>query len=127
MSTMELAERLLAATDLAQLRQLGALQPHAALAELLDEADIARPGSVPPDLVTLNAQVEIEDLASGRRQQLVLCQPGQAAPAAGCISVLSPVGLALIGLRAGAVARWQSPGGDECAARVLSVRQPQAE
>ena len=125
MPAMELAERLLAATDVALLRKLGAAQPHAALDELLDEADIARPGSVPADLVILRAQVEIEDAASGRRQQLVLCEPAHAAPAAGCISVLSPVGLALLGLRVGAVARWRSPGGDECAATVLAVRQPQ--
>ena len=43
------------------------------------------------------------------------------------VSVLSPVGLALIGTRVGATARWRTPGGEEVAARVMNiVYQPEA-
>ncbi|MBW7926327.1 MAG: GreA/GreB family elongation factor [Burkholderiaceae bacterium] len=70
---------------------------------------------------------EVEDLASGARHTLVVCYPADAEPAKGYISVLSPVGLALLGLPVGAVARWQAPSGDEKAAKVAAILfQPEA-
>jgi regulator of nucleoside diphosphate kinase len=43
------------------------------------------------------------------------------------VSVLSPVGTALLGLRVGGVARWQTPGGDAVALRVDALAyQPEA-
>jgi regulator of nucleoside diphosphate kinase len=70
------------------------------------------------------AQVEVEDVPTARRQLFVLCYPGETEPRDGHISVLSPLGLALIGLNTGALARWRLPSGDECVARVLSVAPP---
>jgi len=59
------------------------------------------------------SQVELINAQTLRRQKLTICFPGDAEPAAGFISVLSPVGLSLIGLREGAVARWLTPSGEE--------------
>ncbi|MEZ5635535.1 MAG: GreA/GreB family elongation factor [Burkholderiaceae bacterium] len=73
------------------------------------------------------ATIRCWDLSTGRRQQLTLCYPHDAEPAAGLVSVLSPVGCALIGLRAGDIARWQTPSGEGVVAQVLSVLfQPEA-
>ena len=53
--------------------------------------------------------------------------PADAEPLAGFVSVLSPIGSALLGLRVGSVARWASPTGDEMAAEILAILfQPEA-
>jgi len=101
--------------------------PPPALADLLDAADVLPSREVPADIVTMYAQVEIEDLPTRQRQKLVVCYPADAAPNAGFISVLSPVGMGLLGLKAGATARWHTPGGEENTARVVAVLfQPEA-
>lgn len=93
---------------------------------LLDFADLVPSRDVPADVVTMYSQVQVADLATGEERKLTLCYPPHASAAAGFISVLSPVGMALLGQRVGAVAEWHSPGGDG-AARVLAVLfQPEA-
>lgn len=121
MPELELAERKLASVDAALLRRLGLTHRSTALDELLDEVMVVPTADLPADVVRMHAQVEIEDLAVRRRQPLVLCLPADAAPSAGCISVLSPIGLALIGLPVGAIARWRTPSGEDCAAEIVSV------
>lgn len=119
--------RQLTALDFARLRKVASLGAHPDLDELLDEAEVIDSREVAPDVVTMYAQVEIEDLGNRSRQTLVVCYPADAQPAKGFISVLSPVGLALLGLQVGSVARWQAPGGGENAARVTAILfQPEA-
>jgi regulator of nucleoside diphosphate kinase len=73
------------------------------------------------------SQVELVDLHTRRRQTLTVCFPGDSEPSAGFISVLSPVGSGLLGLKVGAVARWQMPGGEEGAAEIVAIAyQPEA-
>ncbi len=121
------ALRQLTALDFARLKKVAGPGAPPQLDQLLDEADVIDSRDVAPDVVTMYAQVEVEDLASRGRQKLVVCYPDDAEPANGYISVLSPVGLALLGLQAGAVARWQAPGGREQAARVAAILfQPEA-
>jgi len=120
-------ERQLTGLDVARLRRMAAAGAASQLAELLDEARVVDPRDVAADVVTMNARVEVEDLHTRRRQSLVVCYPRDAQPGAGLVSVLSPVGLALLGLQAGAVARWQTPDGEEHAAAVMAVPfQPEA-
>jgi len=119
--------RQLTALDFARLRKVASFGAQPALAELLDEAEVIDSRQVAPDVVTMPAQVEVEDLGTRGRQTLVVCYPAAAQPARGSISVLSPVGLALLGLPVGAVARWQAPGGREQAAKVAAILfQPEA-
>jgi len=120
-------ERMLTELDFARLRKLppGAIPDE--LADLLNEAELLDPRSIPADAVTMNAQVEIEDVQTHHRQTLTICYPHDAQPATGRISVLSPVGVALLGLRVGATARWTTPTGEEKTARVTAVLfQPEA-
>jgi len=120
-------QRQLTGLDFARLRKMTAAGAPPALDELLDEADVVDSRAVAPDVVTMYAQVEVEDPGTRRRQTLVVCYPRDARPGAGFVSVLSPVGLALLGLRVGSVARWQAPGGEERAAAVTAVLyQPEA-
>lgn len=95
--------------------------------EVLDSAELVSSRAVSPDIVTMNSQVELADLATGKRQRLTVCYPCDAEPSAGLVSVLSPVGASLIGRRVGSIARWQTPKGDEGAAKVVALLfQPEA-
>jgi regulator of nucleoside diphosphate kinase len=120
-------ERLLTELDFARLNKLRGDQLPPELADTLDALDIVSSREVPADVVTMYSQVVIEDLASGKRQKLTLCYPADAEPHLGFISVLSPVGAALIGQRVGAVARWHTPNGDACTAHIVELLfQPEA-
>lgn len=120
-------ERTLTELDHVRLSKLIDGQSLPALADLLDTTDVVGSREIAPDVITMNSQFSIIDAASGRRQQLTLCYPRDAAPSAGFVSVLSPVGTGLLGLRAGATAKWQMPGGDEGGARVAEILfQPEA-
>ena len=69
----------------------------------------------------------MSDLRTGRQVKLTLCYPSDAEPAAGFVSVFSPIGSSLLGLRVGAVARWRTPIGTDEAAGVLAILfQPEA-
>jgi regulator of nucleoside diphosphate kinase len=119
-------ERTLTELDFVRLQKLTGNHPPPALADLLDMADVLASREVPADIVTMYAQVEIEDLPTRQRQKLVVCYPDDAQPNAGFISVLSPVGIGLLGLKAGATARWHMPGGEESARVIAVLFQPEA-
>jgi regulator of nucleoside diphosphate kinase len=128
MSTTTLrGERTLTELDHVRLGKLLDEKSHPGLEALLDAAEVVRSREVAPNIVTMYSQVTIEDARSGRRSKLTLCYPGDADPGAGFVSVLSPVGMSLIGLRLGTVAEWTLPGGEEGHARVAEILyQPEA-
>lgn len=95
------------------------------LADLLDNAHLLAPDAVPATLVTLNAKVRLDDDSGGR--DLTLCYPRDADPAAGRVSVLSPLGQAVLGLSVGDELHWNTPQGTERSARVVGILyQPEA-
>jgi regulator of nucleoside diphosphate kinase len=79
------------------------------LAEL-DRADVVEPQDVPPDVVTMNSKVRFT-LTSGEDFCLTLVYPKDIDGSADRISVLAPVGSALLGLSAGDDIEWPRPGG----------------
>ena len=98
-----------------------------ALDELLSYSDLVEPARVPPDVVTMYSRVLLEDPAGGAPTRFTVCYPDDAEPAQGFVSVLSPVGTGLLGLRVGDVARWRGPSGLEQSARVGAMLfQPEA-
>jgi len=120
-------ERTLTDLDHVRLSKLQGRQSLPALDELLELTDVVSPREVAGDVVTMRSRLVIADLKSGQSQTITLCYPADADPALGQISVLSPVGLALIGTRVGATARWRTPSGEEGAAEVMQlVYQPEA-
>jgi len=116
-------ERVLTELDHVRLLKFDAVP----LQACLDEADIVPSITVPPDVITMYSQFEIEEHEGGVLRKLTLCYPDDAEPAQGFISVLSPLGASLLGLRVGAQARWATPQG---AVRTATVRgllfQPEA-
>ncbi|MEP7313624.1 MAG: nucleoside diphosphate kinase regulator, partial [Pseudomonadota bacterium] len=77
----------------------------------LERAVLLADEGVPPEVVTMGSAVHVLDLASGERREYTLVYPAQAHPASGRISVLAPLGTALLGYREGDELAWQMPGG----------------
>lgn len=77
--------------------------------------------SVAADVVTMGATVRVEELVTDTRRVVTLVYPGDADADAGRISVLSPLGSALIGLRAGQIIEWAVPGRPRSRYRVAAV------
>jgi regulator of nucleoside diphosphate kinase len=97
-----------------------------ALADELESAEVVEPERVPPDVVTMRSRVRVLDMVSGRATTYTICYPSEANRETGRLSVLAPIGTALLGYREGDVVRWPVPGG----VRVLKIdkleHQPEA-
>jgi regulator of nucleoside diphosphate kinase len=127
-------ERTLTGLDHARLIRLlpraGSVASEAGIAALqaaIDNAELVASNTVSPDIVTMYSRVQLEEPATGRRHVFTLCYPPDAEPAEGFVSVMSPVGASLLGLRVGAMARWQTPGGQQVQAEVRALLfQPEA-
>ena len=77
----------------------------------LARATIIDPAALPQDIVTMDSRVQFEDLYSGEIEEYTLTFPEQADASEGRLSILAPVGTALLGYRAGAIVDWPTPGG----------------
>lgn len=97
-----------------------------ALQNELDQANIVLPHKIPPDVVTMNSQVRVRDLDTGKEGVYSIVFPGLADPANHSISVLSPVGTALIGARQGNVVEWEVPSGRRRLCVVELIYQPES-
>ncbi len=87
--------------------------PHTAefLAREVARASVVPHGFVPSGLVTMGSKVEFRDDSTGQSRTAILVYPNEADLDAGRLSVLSPVGAALIGLSVGQSIEWQTPSG----------------
>jgi regulator of nucleoside diphosphate kinase len=95
--------------------------------ELLDDADLLPSQAIPPDVVTMRSRALVQDLATSEQYSLTVGYPSDTRPGEGVVSVLSPVGASLLGLRLGTVASWRAPDGKVHAARVMAIHfQPEA-
>lgn len=84
------------------------------LKELEDEllrAEVVEPRDIPADVITMNSQVCLKDLDSGEELLYTLVFPGDARLEENRISILAPVGTALLGYRVGDTIKWKVPGG----------------
>ena len=116
--------RLEAMLDAPALRQLPAA---VALGEELARANVVEPTDMPADVVSMNSVVTCLDEDSGESHLLTLVYPHEADADAGKVSVLAPVGSALLGLAVGQHIDWAMPGGRKLSLKVTSIRyQPEA-
>lgn len=117
-------ELIITTTDLERLRPLLDLHDSAA-AEALDaelhRAQIVAPDRVPADVVTMNREVVYEDCETAATRTVRVVYPQDADPERGCISVLAPIGSALLGLSVGQSITWRVPHGTK-RLRVVEVR-----
>lgn len=87
----------------------------------LDRANIVEPEEMPHDVVTMNSTVIFRMESSGTEFALTLVYPNDIDDGSGKISVLAPVGSALLGLREGDAISWPKPGGGLLKVRILKV------
>lgn len=96
----------------------------ARLGDEVDRAHVLPEGRRPVDLVCMGSEATFRDDA-GRVQTVTLVYPGEADIAQGKISVLTPIGAALVGLRVGQAITWQTRTGEIKCLTVLGTREPQ--
>lgn len=83
----------------------------AALETEIQNAQTVSPNDVPPNLVTMNSRVRLLDLDTGEKVSYTVVFPDEADVSASKISVLAPVGTALLGYREGYEFSWNVPDG----------------
>jgi regulator of nucleoside diphosphate kinase len=97
------------------------------LAYEIGRARVLAKGKHPQDIVSMNSEVEFRDDTTGRIQRVWLVYPEEADISLRKVSVLTPVGTALIGLRSGHSITWETPKGEVRQLTVLSVGEPQRQ
>ena len=127
--TDELPDITLGAADFSRLDQLASVAeyklPEVAsfLGRELERARVVPARDVAADVVTMGSRVVFEDDA-GEVHDVTLVYPEEADMENQRLSVLTPVGAALIGLQVGRSIRWRTRAEEERTLRVLEVRQP---
>ena len=116
---------------ISRLLELKAKELDARSLELLEDeltaAKVVSSREVPPSVVTMNSVVLFEDVETGQRHEVTLVYPEEGAGMPGRVSILAPIGAALLGLSVGASIEWPVPGGRARHVRVIEVRyQPEA-
>lgn len=108
-------------------RQADTSDKLASLSAVLDMADLVPSRDIAPDVVTMYSRVLVGGADASQVRELTLCYPSDANVDTGHVSVLSPIGAALLGLSAGSTARWTTPHGQTDSLQVLAVQfQPEA-
>jgi len=92
----------------------------------LDRAHVVDPSAIPRDVVTMNSQVRIEDVDTGMENVYTLVFPSEASIQERKISILAPIGTALLGSRAGGTVDWPVPAGMRSVRIQEVLYQPEA-
>jgi regulator of nucleoside diphosphate kinase len=96
------------------------------LEEELDRAVVVDAEQLPPDVVTLDSRVQLIDLDSGEELLFAVVLPARANADEGRVSVLAPLGMAVLGYRSGDVIEWDVPGGRRRLRVTHVLYQPEA-
>ena len=92
----------------------------------LSHANMVAPADIPPDVITMNSRAQLRDLSDNELMTYTLVFPAKANADDGLISVLAPIGTAMLGQQVGNEFDWIVPGGT-IRLRVESVLyQPEA-
>lgn len=105
--------------------RLAALAADAALGEELDRATVVPEERMPADIVRMHSRVAYVDETTGARREVELVFPEESDMARGKVSVLAPVGAALLGLRLNQSIEWSFPDGRPRRLRVDGILAPE--
>lgn len=98
-----------------------------ALSRELSRAVIRSSEEIGPDVITLHSRACVRDLDTGEEMTWTLSLPHEASVELGNISVLAPVGMAMLGCHKGDVFEWEIPSG-KCRYEVVDILfQPEAD
>jgi regulator of nucleoside diphosphate kinase len=81
------------------------------LSDALEHAKVVSSEELPPDVVSMHSTVRVADVGTGEEATYTLVYPASADAAARKLSILAPIGLALLGRREGEEVRPEAPGG----------------
>jgi regulator of nucleoside diphosphate kinase len=112
--------------DLALRMRRGAPELSNLALDEIDRAELHSDGELPGDVVAIGSEVEFVAEANGMARRVTLVLPDDADIEAGKVSVMTSVGLGLIGLRAGQAIEWPRPDGAPRTLRIKSVRRSSA-
>ncbi len=92
----------------------------------LDRAHIVDPTEVPRDVVTMNSRVRLKNLETGEDAVYTLVFPAEAKIQENKLSILAPIGTAILGYRVGDTVEWQVPAGSRKVRIEEILYQPEA-
>jgi len=93
----------------------------------LDRAEMCSPEDMPADVVSMNSRVKFRDLSSQEEFVRTLVYPANLTDSDNQLSVMAPVGAALLGLRVGDTINWELPNGNKTHLEVLELQyQPES-
>jgi regulator of nucleoside diphosphate kinase len=93
------------------------------LEEEIEKASIVPAVNLPADVVTMHSRVRIVDMRTGEQLVYQIVYPHEANYAEKRISILAPIGMALLGYAAGTEIEWKVPSGSR-RLRIEAVEQP---
>lgn len=93
----------------------------------IERATIVASAEVPPSVVTIGSEVTFRDEATRATQRVTVVMPLEADIARRRVSILTPIGAALIGLDEGACIDWETLSGEVRRLTVLKVERPATE
>ncbi|MBF8222756.1 MULTISPECIES: nucleoside diphosphate kinase regulator [Halomonadaceae] len=119
------AERLQRLIDAASDKDLPVAE---SLEEELTRGEVIDPEDIPEDVVSMNSQVQFTDLNRNKQMIRTLVYPHALAATEDGLSVMAPIGAALLGLRIGDIIDWPLPDGSEIKLRIDAIFwQPERE
>ena len=77
----------------------------------INEGILVDPENVPEDVITMNSKVNVTDIDSGEKMTYMLVFPSAANISKNKLSILAPLGMALLGYRKGDIIEWAVPSG----------------
>ncbi|MHB1048776.1 MAG: nucleoside diphosphate kinase regulator [Bacteroidota bacterium] len=92
----------------------------------LNRANIVPPREIPADIVTMRSRVRIKNRTTNEESVLTLVFPNEANLDDGKISILAPIGIALLGYRVGDRVEWTVPAGQRSIEILEIMYQPEA-
>jgi len=96
------------------------------IAEELEKASVVLPDQIPADVITLNSTARLVDRETKEEMVYSLVFPEDADTSQGKISILAPIGTAMLGYKAGDTFEWDTPGGKRIIRVKEIVYQPEA-
>jgi len=95
------------------------------LEDELNKARVVDPKNIPDNVVTMNSIVRIKDLDTGEEETFTLVFPGKTNITEKAVSILAPIGTALIGYGEGDIIEWEVPAGTKRFQIMEVIYQPE--
>jgi len=96
------------------------------LDEELDRGESMKPQEIPHDVITMNSTFRLRNVDTDEQTVYTLVFPGEADSAKGRISILAPIGTAVLGYKLGDIIEWEVPAGRKRLKLEEILYQPEA-